>query len=120
MAVPAAADNDGDPAAFAGRRLDCGGQSAADTQSSAWDRPRKTGDVMTTHALTLIVGIVIGCLAGSSYAKAARGWFDYRSTKAQVPILLAAAWKLTRQAAFVVLLATVLVALGAYVATAGQ
>ncbi len=64
----------------------------------------------TTCAVTLLTGLALGFTAGRRYQQAARGWADYRAAKAQVPVLLAAARSLTRNAALTVLLAALLAA----------
>ncbi|MGH3660562.1 MAG: hypothetical protein ACRDT8_22840 [Micromonosporaceae bacterium] len=72
----------------------------------------------TSHALILAVGVGVGAAAGWQAQCAVRAWTDYRAAKAQVPVLLAAARALTRNAAGVVLLAAAFAAFALYVASA--
>ncbi|MET8277506.1 hypothetical protein [Micromonospora sp. NPDC005174] len=44
----------------------------------------------------LLVGLVIGWAVGSAYARARRGWTDYRTAKNSVPGARRGAWLLIR------------------------
>ncbi|MGH3663750.1 MAG: hypothetical protein ACRDT8_15870 [Micromonosporaceae bacterium] len=72
---------------------------------------------ITTHALALVLGIGLGAAAGWRTQQAVRAWVDYRAAKKQLPVLLAAARKLTRHAAGVLIGAAVVAALALYLAT---
>ncbi|MEV0156457.1 hypothetical protein AB0H57_22400 [Micromonospora sp. NPDC050686] len=44
----------------------------------------------------LLVGLFIGCGVGSAYARARRGWTDYKTVKSTVPGVRRTAWLLIR------------------------
>ncbi len=71
---------------------------------------------MTTNA-TIVLYTIVGFAAGYWYRAALNAWNDYRVTKARLPALLAAAWKLTRTAALVCLLGAVCFSVGMYIST---
>ncbi len=72
-------------------------------------------------SIPLLVGLAVGVLAGSGYAKASRAWSDYRARKAELPVLRALAWLLTRRAAGFVALAVVVTGYALYLtATSGD
>ncbi len=64
------------------------------------------------YAMVAFAALGLGWASGRLYERAARGWSDYRTAKAQLPLLLAAARALTLRAAGLVLL-TALVAMSA-------
>ncbi|MGH3661183.1 MAG: hypothetical protein ACRDTQ_04905 [Micromonosporaceae bacterium] len=72
--------------------------------------------MIASHAVTLASGIALGAVAGWHAQRAVRAWADYRAVKAQLPGLLAAARRLTRHAAGVVLVAAFRVAAALYLA----
>ncbi|MFB9239796.1 hypothetical protein ACFFWC_30445 [Plantactinospora siamensis] len=49
-------------------------------------------------AVLLIIGVVMGVVAGRSWATARRAWGDYTVTKASVPKFRKTAWGLMRAA----------------------
>lgn len=49
-------------------------------------------------AAALLLGVVLGLVAGIAYAVARRAWTDYRKAKANLPVLRKLAWALTRMA----------------------
>jgi hypothetical protein len=72
-------------------------------------------------SIPLLIGLALGVLVGSAYAKASRAWSDYRTRKAELPVLRALAWLLTRKAAGFVLLAAVVAGYAVYLtATSGH
>lgn len=46
-----------------------------------------------------VLCLLVGCAVGARYARAHRGWADFRKTKASLPGLRKDAWALTRRAA---------------------
>lgn len=71
--------------------------------------------VMAGHAILLLIGLILGWVAGSRFTKAARGWRDYRAHKALLPGLRTLALVLSRNAMLVVALAIVVGAFALYV-----
>ncbi|MGH3736446.1 MAG: hypothetical protein ACRDT6_12625 [Micromonosporaceae bacterium] len=69
---------------------------------------------MTGLSIMLLTGLVLGWVAGSRFAKAARGWRDLRVHNAQVPVLRNLALVLTRGAVGFAVLAVVVGALALY------
>ncbi|WP_157756962.1 hypothetical protein [Plantactinospora sp. KBS50] len=49
-------------------------------------------------SVLLVVGVVLGVVAGRSWATARRAWGDYSATKASVPKFRKTAWTLVRAA----------------------
>jgi hypothetical protein len=50
-------------------------------------------------AVLLAIGVLIGGVMGTAYARARRGWTDYQTTKKAVPGFRRTAWLLIRLAA---------------------
>lgn len=71
-----------------------------------------------TFAIAVIVVAVVAAATGIGYARAARAWKDYRSTKTSLPGLLRAAWTLTGRA--IVIGAAAAIAVGAGLYTSGR
>ena len=62
-----------------------------------------------------ILALVLGWVAGQRYERAARAWRDYRTRKAELPILRAAARLLTAKAAGAVALAVAVTGFALYI-----
>ncbi|MGW0503636.1 hypothetical protein [Micromonospora sp. NPDC003241] len=72
-------------------------------------------------AVLLLVGLIIGSGVGSSYARARRGWNDYRAAKKTVPGARRAAWLLIKVVTTKVgVIALLLVGAVAYAAAGGD
>lgn len=105
-----------------GRRFAAGCAQAADhadPSDRASQSAATTGSghrVIATYALILAAGLALGWAGGWQCQRAVRGWRDYRAAKAQLPVLLATAWALTRNAAVAVLLVVGLAAFALLVA----
>ncbi|WP_319462166.1 hypothetical protein [Micromonospora sp. RTP1Z1] len=72
-------------------------------------------------AALLLVGLLIGCGVGAAYARAKRGWTDYKVIKSTVPGARRTAW-LAIRAVFtkVGVIALLLVGAAAYAATSSD
>ncbi|WP_200211749.1 hypothetical protein [Micromonospora coerulea] len=69
-------------------------------------------------AALLLVGLLIGCGVGATYARAKRGWTDYRTIKNSVPGARRTAWLAVRAVVIKVgVIALLLVGAAAYAAT---
>ncbi|GAA4575663.1 hypothetical protein GCM10023176_45390 [Micromonospora coerulea] len=69
-------------------------------------------------AALLLVGLLIGCGVGAAYARAKRGWTDYRTIKNSVPGARRTAWLAVRAVFIKVgVIALLLVGAAAYAAT---
>ncbi|MEV0427251.1 hypothetical protein [Micromonospora sp. NPDC050495] len=68
-------------------------------------------------AALLVVGLVIGAGVGAAYARAKRGWKDYRTIRTSVPGARRTAWVATRAAITKIgVIALLLVGAAAYAA----
>lgn len=68
-------------------------------------------------AALLVVGLVIGAGVGAAYARAKRGWKDYRTLRTSVPGARRTAWVATRAAITKIgVIALLLVGAAAYAA----
>ncbi len=70
--------------------------------------------MLASHAAVAAACLTVGWLAGAAWEKAARGWRDYRTHKAQLPALLALARTLTARAVGFGVLAATVAALALY------
>jgi len=68
---------------------------------------------------SLTLGTLLGFAVGYTVAVARRAWFDYRDTRAKVPILRRAAWQYTGAATGRVVLVGVLVAAALWASVRG-
>ncbi len=75
---------------------------------------------MVVPSLTLLAGLVLGCVVGSQWQRAVRAWADLRKHKAQIPGLRAAAFLAARRAALSVPLAVALAVFALYAAAKGH
>ena len=72
-------------------------------------------------AALLLVGVIIGSGVGSSYARARRGWNDYRTAKKTVPGARRAAWLLIKVVTTKIgVIALLLIGAVAYAAAGGS